>query len=272
MGWRWEDRCSVALAKTVATGSGEGERARSAEAGPAPDGRPAAAGGQDWEAAHDERLLRAAQRGELASFNALVVRHERAVHGVCLRILRDLPSAEDATQDTFLKAWSAVGSFRGGLVRPWLLRIATNRCYDVLRARGRRPADSLDALAFETEPRWTSQAVPGESPEAFATRADLSVHLERALAALPDDWRVTIVLADIQGYAYEEVAAMTGVAVGTVKSRVSRARARLRLALREDPACQDLFRRFGRLTGGEAATGGPGGAEGLAATGADDAP
>jgi RNA polymerase sigma-70 factor (ECF subfamily) len=212
-GWRWEDGCSLSLARAVAKGGDEGEPSRSAGVGPASAGRPAA-GGQDREAAHDERLLRAAQRGELASFNALVARHERAVYGVCLRVLRDLPAAEDATQDTFLKAWTAVGSFRGGLVRPWLLRIATNRCYDLLRARGRRPADSLDALAFETEPRWTSQAPPGESPEAFAARAELSVHLERALAALPDDWRATIVLADIQGYAYEEVAVMTGVAVG----------------------------------------------------------
>jgi len=203
------------------------------------------------EAAHDERLLRAAQRGELASFNALVGRHERAVYAVCLRILRDVPAAEDATQDTFLKAWQALGAFRGGLVRPWLLRIATNRCYDVIRARGRRPADSLDAEAFEVEPTWTSQAPPGEAPEAFAARAELSARLERALAGLPDDQRVTIVLADVQGYGYDEVAAITGVAVGTVKSRVSRARARLRDALRDDPSCRELFARFGRLSDGD---------------------
>ncbi len=200
------------------------------------------------EARHDERLLRAAQRGELASFNALVGRHERAVYAVCLRILRDVPSAEDATQDTFIKAWQAVAGFRGGMVRPWLLRIATNRCYDVIRARGRRPADSLDAETFEVEPSWTSQTPAGEDPETFATRAELSARLERALASLPDDQRTTIVLADVQGYGYEDVATITGVAVGTVKSRVSRARARLRDALRDDPACAELLARYGRLS------------------------
>src|SRR5215212_5248904 len=72
----------------------------------------------DPEAQHDERLIRAAQGGDLPSFNALVVRHERAVYNLCLRMLRDVASAEDATQETFLKAWTAIATFRGGLVRP----------------------------------------------------------------------------------------------------------------------------------------------------------
>src|SRR4051812_12236996 len=97
----------------------------------------------DPEAAQDERLVRAAQAGDLSSFNALVARHERTVYAVCLRMLRDVPSAEDATQDTFVRAWSSISQFRGGLVRPWILRIATNRCLDLLRAQGRRPSDSL---------------------------------------------------------------------------------------------------------------------------------
>jgi RNA polymerase sigma-70 factor (ECF subfamily) len=202
----------------------------------------------DLEARHDERLILAAQRGDLASFNALVVRHERAVYNLCLRMLRDVASAEDTTQETFLKAWTAIETFRGGLVRPWLLRIATNRCYDVLRARGRRPADSLDAEPFESEPTWTSQTAGGEHPEAFAARAELSVHLERALVTLPDDQRLVVMLSDVQGHSYDEIAEIAGVAVGTVKSRLSRARARLREALREDPAARELFERFARFS------------------------
>jgi RNA polymerase sigma-70 factor (ECF subfamily) len=202
----------------------------------------------DQDALHDERLIRAAQGGELASFNALVVRHERAVFNVCLRLLRDVGLAEDAAQDTFVKAWVSVAAFRGGLVRPWLLRIATNRCYDLLRARGRRPADSLDAEPYEIEPEWTSQVGAVEHPETFAARAELSIHLERALAALPEDQRLAVILVDVQGYGYEEVATITGVALGTVKSRISRARARLRQALRDDAATGELFERFGRLT------------------------
>lgn len=204
--------------------------------------------GLDPEAQHDERLIRAAQAGDLPSFNALVTRHERSVYNVCLRMLRNVPAAEDATQETFLKAWTAINTFRGGLVRPWLLRIATNRCYDVLRAQTRRPADSLDAELFESEPTWTSQADAGEHPELFAARAELSTHLERALTSLPDDQRIVVILSDVHGHPYDEIADITGVAVGTIKSRLSRARARLRDALRDDPHNRELFERFARLT------------------------
>jgi RNA polymerase sigma-70 factor (ECF subfamily) len=202
---------------------------------------------RDAEALHDERLVQAAQQSDLPSFNALVMRHERAVYGLCVRMLGDGDAAEDATQDTFLKAWSSLDSFRGGLVRPWLLRIATNRCYDILRARARRPADSLDAAPFESEPAWTTRS-PEEHPEAFAARAELSAHLERALQSLPDDQRLAVILADIHGHPYEEIAEITGVAIGTVKSRISRARARLRDVLRDDPASRELFDRYARLS------------------------
>ena len=200
----------------------------------------------DAENRHDERLIRAAQGGDLPSFNALVTRHERSVYSLCYRMLRDVPAAEDATQDTFVKAWSSLSSFRGGLVRPWLLRIATNRCLDLLRARGRRPADSLDAETVEVEPRWTSQSGGGEHPEAFAARSELSSVLERALDSLPEDQRVVMILADIHGHSYDEIAEITGVAVGTVKSRISRSRSRLREILTSDPATREHFERFYR--------------------------
>ena len=215
--------------------------------GPAP-GQSDGAEAPDSEAILDARLVRAAQQGEIASFNALVRRHERAVFNVCLRLLRDVQAAEDVTQDTFVKGWTAIESFRGDAVRPWLLRIATNRCYDVLRARARRPTRSLDAEPFEIEPDWTSQTGREEHPEAFSTRAELALLLERALAALPDDQRLAVILVDVQGYGYDEAAAVSGAAIGTVKSRLSRARARLRQTLRDDPACAELFERFGRLT------------------------
>lgn len=201
----------------------------------------------EFIALEDERLIRMAQTGDLAAFNELVTRHQRAVFNVCLRLLRDAGQAEDAAQDTFIRAWSALERFRGGLVRPWLLRIATNRAYDMLRARARRPASSLDAELFESEPEWTPQSIH-EHPEAHAARTELSIHLERALALLPDDQRTAIVLSDVQGYGYEEIAQITGVAVGTVKSRISRGRSRLREALQENSEQQELFERFVRLT------------------------
>ncbi len=198
------------------------------------------------DAAADERLVRAAQRGDLASFNALVTRHERAVYGLCLRMLRDRAAAEDATQDTFVKAWSSIRSWDSGLVRPWLLRIASNRCVDLLRAQARRPASSLDAEPFEIEPVWTSQAPAGEEPERFTLRRELSGFLEHALAQLPEEQRLVALLADVNGLPYDEVAAIAGIPAGTVKSRLSRARARLRDLLLAEPASRELLERFGR--------------------------
>jgi RNA polymerase sigma-70 factor (ECF subfamily) len=202
----------------------------------------------------DERLIRAAQGGDMDAFNQIVTRHESAVFSVCLRLLRDAAQAEDAAQDTFIRAWSAIESFRGGLVRPWLLRIATNRAYDLLRSRSRRPTWSLDAEPFEIEPDWTSQAAD-EAPETFATRSELATVLERALANLPEDQRVAILLSDVQGYGYDDIAGMTGVAVGTVKSRISRGRSALRAILRDASDHRELFERFVRLSDQEGGVG-----------------
>lgn len=188
-----------------------------------------------------------AQLGDLDAFNQLVIRHERAVYGTCLRMLRDPHLAEDATQDAFIRAWNAIDSFRGGIVRPWLLRIATNRTYDLLRSRARRPAQSLDAQPFETEPEWTTQAQPSEHPESFSTRGEMSTFLEEALATLPEDQRVAIVLSDVQGYGYDEIAEIMDIAVGTVKSRISRGRSRLRDYLQNTPQGMELAERFVRL-------------------------
>ncbi len=195
----------------------------------------------------DERLIRAAQAGDLDAFNDLVSRHERSVYSVCLRLLREPAAAEDATQDTFIRAWGAIESFRGGVVRPWLLRIATNRAYDVIRSRNRRPTRSLDAELFESQPEWTTQA-QSEAPESFAGRTELARYLEAALDQLPEDQRTAIVLSDVQGYGYEDIANVMGVAVGTVKSRISRGRSALRTLLRQDEANRELFERFVRYS------------------------
>jgi len=201
----------------------------------------------DAEARLDERLIQNAQQGDLPSFNTLITRHQRSVFNVCLRMLRDSALAEDATQDTFIKAWTAIGTFRGGLVRPWLLRIATNRCYDIIRSQGRRPAGSLDAELVETEPQWTSQTEIAEHPEGHASRRELSAFLERALGELPDDQRMAIILSDIQGHSYDEIAQITEVAVGTVKSRIFRARARLRELVLAETNAREHLERYQRL-------------------------
>lgn len=205
---------------------------------------PVETGAARGDAAGDETdrwLLTSARNGNVEAFNQLVERHTPVIFNVCMRLLRDGAAAEDASQDTFVRAWGAIEGWQGGLVRPWLIRIATNRCYDMLRSQSRRPASSVDAELFETEPHWSSQSGPPEDPEQFAARADLSTHLERALASLPEDQRLAIILADVHGLGYEEVAEVAGVAVGTVKSRISRGRGRLRDLLRDTPGSAELF-------------------------------
>lgn len=194
----------------------------------------------DPEADQDERLIFAAARGDLDSFNQLVVRHERSVLNLCWRMLGTLPEAEDASQDTFIKAWTNAKSFKGGAVRPWLLRIATNTCYDTLRSKGRKPAGSLDALEFETEPDWTTQSAPVD-PVRFAETGDLSRLLESALAQIPDEQRLVVTLCDIQGLPLAEAAEVMEISIGTVKSRLFRGRSKLRDLLVASPAGRELL-------------------------------
>ncbi len=195
----------------------------------------------------DEELVRAAQRGDLEAFNLLVMRHERPVFNVALRLLRDVGLAEDATQDTFIRAWQNIGVFQTGSVRSWLYKIATNRAYDMLRASSRRPAGSLEAEMVEIEPIWTTSGSGGESPDAHALRRELSIYLERALTALPEDQRMVVLLVDVQGLDYHEVANSLDIALGTVKSRLSRARAKIRQSLADDPSARELFERYLRF-------------------------
>ena len=162
-------------------------------------------------------------------------------------MLKNATAAEDATQDTFLKAWSSINSFKGGVVRPWLLRIASNRCLDQLRSQSRRRVESLDDERDQGEPEWPAGADPGEDPEHFTIRVELSGHLEAALDRLSPDHRLDVLLSDVHGHTYEEIATITGLAIGTVKSRISRARSQLRSELQRDIRSRELLGRFGRF-------------------------
>lgn len=183
----------------------------------------------------DGELIARAQTADLDAFNILVKRHQNAVYSVALRYMRAPDLAEDVTQDAFLRAYRSIDTFHnndGVGLRSWLLRIASNRALDVLRARQRRPAESLDAAMDDEESSWSPED-PGETPLEFAERGDLAGHLEWALGQISPDQRIVVVLSDIQGHSYDEIAEMIGVAPGTVKSRLHRARARLREILQE---------------------------------------
>lgn len=171
----------------------------------------------------DSELVRCSKNGDLESFNRLVEIYQRLVYNLALRMLGDRQAAEDASQDAFLSAWRGIGSFRGGNFRAWLLRITANTCRDQLRRLKRNPTTSLEAFSVELE------APPStESPEDYVLRRELGAQIQSGLAGLPSDQRLAVVLSDIQGLSYEEMAQVMGCSLGTVRSRLSRGRARLR--------------------------------------------
>lgn len=196
----------------------------------------------------DGELIARAQSTQLEAFNHLVSRHQNAVYSVALRYMRAPDLADDVTQDTFLRAYRSIDTFNnnnGIGFRSWLLRIAANRALDVLRAQKRRPAGSLDAAIDDEDSNWSPED-PGETPLEFAERGDLAQHLERALGRLSPDQRIVVILSDIQGHSYDEIAEMIGVAPGTVKSRLHRARARLRDILQETGELSGASQRLDR--------------------------
>lgn len=201
-----------------------------------------------WEhrramANEEQRLVEAGQRGDVEAFNQLVRMYEGRVYNLCYRMLGDADAAADVTQDTFISAYRNLGKFRGGVFRSWLLRIATNACYDALRARKRRPSVSLDAAqeADDDGPAFDLPD-PAESPDDTALRRELAAAIQRGIDSLPEDQRAVVILSDVQGLAYEEIALVTNTNLGTVKSRLSRARARLRDILRAGELLPSKFR------------------------------
>ncbi len=190
------------------------------------------------------RLVQAARSGELAAFNQLVLSYQGLAYNVAYRVMGDPDAAADATQDAFIKAYKALDSFRGESFRAWLMRIVTNTCYDQLRAKQRRPASSLDDMLAESDHTWRL-AEPGERPDERAEREELSRLLQWAIRQLPEDQRAVVVLSDIEGLSYDEIAVATGTQLGTVKSRLSRARAKLRDLLQQQ---QELLPQRYRLS------------------------
>ena len=176
----------------------------------------------------DSTLVERSRDGDLEAFNQIVRRYQLRVYNLAARILGDRTAAEDVAQDTFVSAYKALARFRGGSLRAWLLRIASNQCYDRLRSAKRRPEQSLDE-ALESPGFHVPSRDP--SPEQQAISRELHDHVQRAILGLPFDQRNTIMLVDVQGLSYQEAAEAMDVSMGTVKSRLSRARAAVRDAL-----------------------------------------
>ena len=173
-------------------------------------------------------LIQSARQGNVDAFNDLVLAYQDRIYNAAYRIMGDPASADDITQDAFITAFRKLEQFRGGSFGAWLTRIAVNLCYDELRRDKRHSADSLDDnedFDIEADIRLTSDD-PG--PESSFHQAELTSAIERCFQALPAEFRIVAVMADVEEYSYEEIANITSISLGTVKSRISRARVRLR--------------------------------------------
>jgi RNA polymerase sigma-70 factor (ECF subfamily) len=173
----------------------------------------------------DLELVRRVQRGERGAFDLLVLRYQHRVVKLVARLLRDPTEAEDVAQDAFVKAYRAIGSFRGdSAFYTWLYRIAVNTARNTMASRQRRPLDYEAELSESEQSMVESRMRHGDTPEAAALSEEIHQTVNRAVEDLPEDLRTAIILREIEGLSYEEIAAAMDCPVGTVRSRIFRAR------------------------------------------------
>jgi RNA polymerase sigma-70 factor (ECF subfamily) len=182
-------------------------------------------------------LITAAQQGKVDAFNELVLVYQSRVYNLAYRIMGDPASAADATQEAFISAYQSLARFRGGSFKSYMMRIVANRCYDELRRRKRRPATSFEDFGNVDEDANPALINGREGPEEYAERQEMARLLQAGIETLPPDQHITLALSDVQGLSYQEIAEATDVPLGTVRSRLARARGKLR----------DYLRRHGEL-------------------------
>lgn len=180
----------------------------------------------------ESALIREAKRGDLNAFNGLVLAYQGLAYNVAYRIMGDPHSSADATQEAFVSAYRNIRSFRGGSFRPWLMRIVTNACYDELRRRKRRPAISVEAMepsADGADPEEVGAlGVESGTPESAVEEHQLAEAIQDCINRLSTEYRMVVVLVDVQGYDYREASQAMDKPLGTIKSRLARARLQLR--------------------------------------------
>ncbi len=177
-------------------------------------------------------LIAAAQQGRVDAFNELVLTYQNQVYNLAYRIMGDPASAADATQEAFISTFQSLSRFRGGSFKSYLLRIVSNGCYDELRRRKRRPATSFEDFGEVDEEANPAMINGHEGPEEYTERQEMAHLIQAGIETLPPDQRITLVLSDVQGLSYQEIAEATDVPLGTVRSRLARARGKLRDYLR----------------------------------------
>lgn len=184
----------------------------------------------------DRALVGEALRRDLEAFDRLVVLYQDYCFALVVRVVSDREAAADAVQEAFFSAYRNLARFHGDSFRSWLTRIALNAATDVLRLRKRRPVDPYPEWEDDA---WQPPAPDTDSPEHTALANARGRALTQALALITEDQRTAIVLYDVEGFDYQEIADMTGVSLGTVKSRIHRGRLALRDVLGD---AMELFR------------------------------
>ena len=178
-------------------------------------------------------LIEAAQRGDLEAFNQLVLKFQDMMYRISLRTLNDESAADDATQNAMIQAFRNIKSFRGGSFRSWLARVTVNASYDEMRCWRRQPSVSLEQVNSDGE---EIESLPwmvdlSDGPEEQFSSTELRGAIQACVKLLIPDYRLVVVLVDVEGMSYEEAARIANIPVGTVKSRLARARGQLRKTL-----------------------------------------
>ena len=185
----------------------------------------------------DELLLRRACKGDVQAFEELMQSHESRIYAIALRMMGNREDAQDCAQEAMVRIYRAMGSFKGqSALATWIYRITMNPCLADLRRRKARKVTSLDSLV---DNGW-SPTDTGDTPEEHGLRVEKQNALNQAIQSLPDDMRAAIILRDVKGYSYDEIASILDANVGTIKSRISRGREKLREILSKQ---SELFGR-----------------------------
>ena len=201
----------------------------------------------------EQELVSRAKTGDTAAFEQLMLDNQDRIYTLCLRMTGDREDALDLAQETFFNAWRGLGSFQGNSsFSTWVYRLASNACIDFLRRRKRQQqAESPISLDDEEAP-CPEPADPRGTPEEELERQELRRAVERGLQALPDHHRQILIMRELSGLSYQEISAVLGLDLGTVKSRIARARLALQKIFLEDgnfsevPASNITKRKKGR--------------------------
>ena len=196
-------------------------------------------------------IVRKVLGGDANAFETLVLEYEKNVYNIALRMTGNSEDAADMTQEAFIKAYNSLQSFRGdSKFSVWLYRIVSNVCLDFLRSKNRRPTVSLSVEDDDGEDAQLDVADESQSPELLLDRKLTRDSVRRGLDSLPPDYRQILLLREIQGLSYDKIAQALSLEVGTVKSRIFRARKRLCTFLIDDGNISD-FSSSGKMKGGE---------------------